>query len=178
MNISHGRIAAALVGVATLGLFITSLAPRAQSAGGAVAVQVSGTARTSDIDNSARQPFQLSGAFSTDSQSFVKSFTVPAGKCLVIKGISLNINFVNATDHAEIAVTTTAGGSTAIHTIGLPSLLDSGGGKADFVLPLTPVEIYADPGTTVVIQVAGLSATGAASGSAYGSVTGYQVSLP
>jgi hypothetical protein len=89
--ISNTLAALACLGCLVITLVVVS-SRSGHSAGGAVPVQVTGTTVVSDTDNAARHPFQydLSPSSSTSS-SAIASYTVPAGKRLVIEYLSAQL---------------------------------------------------------------------------------------
>lgn len=95
-----------------------------------------------DIDNGALQPVTISlSPNSASSTSATDSFTVPAGKRLVIEFVSASNTQYNAGGAATEYLITTVGGNQAyfriVNTVASTATVNM------------PVKIYADPGTQV-----------------------------
>ncbi len=164
----RNRLFATAVTIAALGVLVSTLAPRAKSAGGAVAVQVTGTTVVSDTDNAARHPFQIAlSPSSTVSSSATDSYTVPAGKRLVIEYISCQLTQDPSGGYGYMYLVTTTGGNQEFYKV-IPPISST-------VPQNQLVRLYADPGTLVqadVIQSSGTSCGGLVL------VSGYLVNLP
>ena len=116
-----------LAGIGTLTLLasIILFASRpAHTAGGPVPVTVSNSVHTQDVDNAAREPFQVEIAFSSSSANSSASFPVPSGKQLVLENVSA-LAYVPDDPVAEVVVRTTAGGQTVRHDVGFASTLSN-----------------------------------------------------
>lgn len=181
MNTSSSRILAA-VGLCAIAVIVSvGLSRPSHSAGGAVAVQVTNSPLpVTDAGSPAQQQYQTSASFTPQksSEEFLQQITVPAGKRLVIQGVSLTIYNIASTDHPQVAIHTSVGGTQNDQIVALPTLLDAANGRADYVLPQQAVTFYADSNSYVTISVAGLSASDFTSSSVYGGITGYLVNVP
>lgn len=132
---------------------------------------------TRDVDNPAREPFQRflveqlnDGEFSAGDRV---SFSVPAGKRLVIEYVSL-LSVVPTGQKLRVKIDAFAGGHGS-HQLTLSGEGSFQGGRDDYKAShLT--RIYADPGTDVFIRVARNSTSGIAGINA--SVSGYLVDVP
>lgn len=117
-----------------------------------------------DVDNPARQPFQMGFPFTMNSgtQQVFQSFTVPAGKRLVIEYVSMGSGSVPVGQHLFIIITTTVGAVGAFHFVAVtPQGSIPPPNAADTFVASQPMRVYADPGTTVTIQMQRDSADGA-----------------
>jgi hypothetical protein len=98
-----------------------------------------------DLDNPARQPFQVE----LDQTTF--AFSVPAGKRLVIEFVSARANSAPGFSLLSINVVTTVGGVTLQHPF-VPVFVGKNGVDNSYTVS-QPTRLYADPGTTVDITL-------------------------
>ena len=160
-----------LVLLAAVGLFASR---PAHTAGGPVPVTISNTIRTQDVDNAARQPFQIEIPFVSNSANSSSSFPVPSGKQLVLENISA-LTYTPSDPVVEVVVSTTVGEQTVRQDVGFASTLS----KGFRVMPVVPVRLYADGGSTVTVTT--VRNTSIPSYSGYGNVvklSGYLVNIP
>ena len=160
-----------LAGAGTLallgGIGLMSSRP-ARTAGGPIPVSVSNTIQNHDVDNPARQPFQFTLAPSSNvSNTATDSYTVPAGKRVVLEYYSAQLTEYPVGGYGYMYLITTGGGRTAYYK------------AVPVVASATPMNqvtrIYADPGTTIQASVT------SSSGSSCGGnmiLSGYFVDLP
>ncbi len=137
-------------------------------------VTISNTVHTQDVDNAARQPFQVEIPFLSLSANSSTSFPVPIGKQLVLENISA-IAYTPDDPVAEVVVSTTVGGQTVRHDVGFATTFS----KGFRVMPVVPVRLYADGGSTVIVTT--VRNTSIPSSSGYGNViklSGYYVNVP
>jgi hypothetical protein len=142
-------------------------------------VPVEGSLGVTDLDNPAFQPFQhaalaiIQPGFSGGSATF----TVPAGKRLVIEYVSFNIPLTNGQSVLGVSVEVENSNANQIpigheipvlYTVADSTLLRSIGASA--------TRLYADPGSTVRIRAARSGSTG--QDIAPVNVSGYFVDLP
>jgi len=137
--------------------------------GGPSAVQVVGTASTSDVNNPAFQPVQFSllPNSSTTNTATLYSAPVPAGKRLVIDYVS-----AQAQDLAGGAVGMTIG--TVVNGVDVSYIVFVN--KDDTNAVNQQVSIYADPGTQVQAFV--FNASPATHCGSLVNISGHYVSLP
>ena len=137
--------------VAGLGLFASR---PAHTAGGPIPVSVANTPlATSDVDNPEQQPFQYQlSPNSTTSNSATDSYTVPAGKRVVIEYYSAQLTQYPSGGYGYVYLITTANGQNVYYKI-IPPVAST--------VPVNQLtRIYADPGTQItgyVIQSSGTS---------------------
>jgi hypothetical protein len=133
-----------------------------------------------DQDNPARQPvhFNATVTFPAGSQSanVIAPFVVPANKRLVIELIAGEI-FVPTGQLLRVKVGTTSNGILAPDFALNFSTKTPFSVSQDIYTATLPVRLYADPGTTIILQAARNSTTGS-SGTAEISFSGYPVNLP
>lgn len=130
-----------------------------------------------DVDNPAREPFQRFLVGQVDDGEINAgdsvSFSVPAGKRLVIEYVSL-LGVVPAGQKLRVKIDAFAGGPGS-HQLTLSNEGSFQAGRDDYKAShLT--RIYADPGTDVFLRVARNSTSGVAGINA--SVSGYLVDVP
>jgi hypothetical protein len=135
----------------------------AHTAGGPIAVNVANTVPTVDVDNAARQPVAIN--LLPDTEHF-GSFTVPAGKRLVIQQVSA-ITTSNTLQEVELNASVSGTDSP----LSLPFTATGGG----LQYAGGPVTFYADPGTTVRIFLDGSNSSG---DFAQVEIVGYYVNVP
>ena len=120
--------------LASLALFASR---PAHTAGGPIPVSVANTPlATRSEDSEVRQPFQTEIPFfqgTTSGFSDFGSFTVPAGKELVIQSVA-GLAYAPNSTKAFLKITTTAGGTQVTHYAGI---LSPGLSANYFTLPLT-----------------------------------------
>ena len=117
-----------------------------------------------DVDNPARQPFQIGFPFTMNPATIqvFQSFTVPVGKRLVIEYVSMGSGSVPVGQHLFIILLTTVGGVGAFHYVAVtPQGSLPPPNAADTFVASQPMRVYADPGTTVNIQMQRESGVGA-----------------
>jgi hypothetical protein len=112
-----------------------------------------------DVENPARQPFQreLQITIPAGSNGAAETFTVPAGKRLVIEYIAATVA-VFPGQKGSLRITNTAGGTLASYDLHLE---DEGVGFTGFAIfrVSQQIRIYADPGSTVTVVVGSDGAT-------------------
>ena len=180
--------------LAGVGLFASSRP--AHTEGGPVPVVVSNAplpVLNRDTDNAARQPFQTSAFFQTASGAIKRGLAVPTrtlveipvpdGKRLVIQGVSITEASYLSGERPSATLATTADGRLAVHTLGY---FAAGAGTSS-ALAYQPVTVYADAGSTVVIELLNttevfpkkrLKGAPASFSGPEGTVTGYLVDVP
>ncbi len=125
-------------------------------------VKLDPTSTVSVRDDAARQAVQKAFTFSiaVGLMTDFETFPVPADKILVIEYLSCSaILPIGQFLYAEL--TTTAGGTGGLHTfVPAPSFLN--GAFPHFILSV-PTRLYADPGTTVRLNVVRTAALGSIS---------------
>ncbi len=128
-----------------------------------------------DIDSAARQPFQVAVNWANDPTQMGGggSFTVPAGKRLVMEQISCAVGLVQG-DAMNLSISTFAGGSYAVHRFIVNQSPIGGGDYSKYWFVDRLVRIYADPGTVVNVSV-GNNLGGAGAG--WSTVSGYLVDI-
>jgi hypothetical protein len=136
-----------------------------------------------DIDNPARQPFNFGKnlvlSFNTPSQLFLSdpSFTVPAGKRLVIETLSIYVALAPG-QLGLVKLGTLAGGVGVTHVFPLTKTYSLSSGE-DVYTGLHSIRMYADPGSTVFITAERNTVAGIALDAVFKVViTGYYVNLP
>ena len=169
--------------VAAVGLFASSRP--AHTAGGPIPVMVSNAPLHVTDSEAARTPFQTQLALFVDvgavlpiAYAYENNFTVPAGKRLVLQGLTARFNF-SQNEHPVITLTTVAGGSSGFHEFTAPvsaatPLLGSTSNPNPPVLPEQPLTVYADAGSTVRVYVDNIPSHDFA-GAATVTLTGYLV---
>lgn len=129
-----------------------------------------------NMDNPAYQPFQREIDWTNDPTQMggSGSFIVPEGKRLVIEQISAQIGLAAGQAWA-FSVSTTVNNTTASHRfIVTQSPITSGGDYQIVYYVDRLVRIYADPGTTVTVDVQN---TLAGNGRGWSAVSGYLVDV-
>lgn len=129
-----------------------------------------------DVDNPARQPFQVlcSAAIDGFGHANCTLTTVPAGKRLVIEMVEANLHFGGTgVQNLQVFVGTTVGGASINHGV-LPTLAGSVFG--DNYVVSQQVRLYADPGTTVSAFTDSNTVT--AIPVSFFAISGYLVNLP
>jgi hypothetical protein len=135
---------------------------------------------TRDVDNPALQPFQNSQVISTPAGLLGGdgTFTVPAGKRLVIEFLSFQGSWPagQATTRLFIGVCNSGGGQCQTEFF-LPAISQGPdfGGNSLFAAS-SPMRLYADPGTDVTVSVRRNATAG--TGLAVVAISGYLVDLP
>jgi hypothetical protein len=181
VNTTRTRLAA---GLALAAVFVLASAPRARAQGGPAAKDVVVTNTPANpvpvrnVDEGSRQPFQR--PFSVNlapTESFGEAtFTVPAGKRIVVEYASLRASLPPGQTVFVNIVTTTAGQS-AFH----PVLISDQGmyGVLHLVGASHQTRIYADPGTTITVQFGRDPSAGAPGGANFFmTLSGYRVDVP
>jgi hypothetical protein len=137
----------------------------------------SGRLLVRDVDNPARQPFETNQNCSPSGGALgcQMSFTVPAGKRLVIEYASMHAS-IPAGEVAELAIGTTVAGTFVEHVLPLtpPSMPFAAGGLVARVGQV--VRLYADPGTVIFLNV-GRSGVGTPTNFSV-SISGHLVDVP
>jgi len=109
---------------------------------------------TRDSDAPARHPFQRFGYFSIDSPAWgaSDSFTVPAGKELVIEYLSIRSNIVSGGNQiVTYSLTNTGMGGIGLFSYVPQTTIVSTFGTIGYLADRL-VRIYCDPGSTVTVQ--------------------------
>lgn len=165
----QNHLLAAIGGVCVLTTLVLFTSRSGHTAGGAVAVQVTNTPLpTINTDNPARQPFQYTlTPGSATSSSATDSYSVPAGKRLVIEYISAQLTQYPASGYGYLYLITTAGGNQAYYKV-VPPISST-------VPQNQSLRIYADPGTSVQASVTQSSGTSCGGNLI---LSGYLVNLP
>ena len=137
------------VGIAALVAAFGLVSSRpAHTAGGPIPVTVANTVQNRDFDDPAHQPFQTVIYFGSTPTKTSATITVPTGKELVIENISA-FAYVPTDHQAEVLVTTMVAGVQVTEDVGFADRPADG----YLVMPVVPVRIYADPGSTVVARM-------------------------
>ena len=148
----RGSAAALAVAVCASALTLAASRP-AHTAGGPIPVNVANTVPTTDLDSPDQQPFQYTlSPSSITSNSATDSYTVPAGKRVVIDYYSAQLTQYPAGGYGYLYLITTVGGNTSYYKI-LPP-------QSTTVPTNQLTKIYADPGTAIsalVVQSSGSS---------------------
>jgi hypothetical protein len=158
--------------VALAAIVLTVMAPKEVHATVAALVQVVNTPTnpvpTLNTENPARAPFQ---AFCTTFGSGFCSWTVPAGKSMVIEFVNTQV-FVptGSANNASSLLFTTAGGTAGAFTMAPGTHVVTQFGDDGYVANAS-VRLYADPGTTISMQVPG----GDPISAQYFNISGYTV---
>ncbi|MGB0036707.1 MAG: hypothetical protein WBP79_14645 [Candidatus Acidiferrales bacterium] len=184
------RLGLAVVSVTLFAFSAAVMAPRAARAVVSTIVTVANTAANpvpnSDVDNGARQPFQQQfsiGVPDGSNEGFQDSITVPAGKRLVVEFVSGEI-FLPTNQQPRIEICTLANSGFTDHathhilaTLQQPiSFLPATGNDTSTWVFSQSTEIYADPGTSLTMEVLKNSNSGAAS--FFLTISGHFVNLP
>ncbi len=145
---------------------------------GSVTVANLGSSRllVRDVDNPARQPFETNQSCSAGGALGCQlSFTVPAGKRLVIEYASMHAS-IPVGEVAELSIVTSVAGTFVEHVLPLtpPSVPFAAGGLVARVGQV--VRLYADPGTVVFVNV-GRSGVGSPTNFSV-SISGHLVDVP
>ena len=146
----------------------------AHTAGGPIAVSVANTVRSHDADNPAQQPFQTRLDFDSTTTNSEGTFVVPAGKRLVLENVSAE-TFSGPMSGVEVYVVTRIAGQPVLHDVGFADKPIDG----VLFMPIVPVRLYADGGSTVSVGV--IRGGSLPPGSAVGNVvhlSGYLVNVP
>jgi len=154
--------------VVAVGAFMVSQNTRVVHAtGSAVAVQVTGTASTKDIDNPDLQPVQFNlFPHSSTTNTAAVYFPVPAGKELVIDYVS---GQAQDTSHpCGLTLGTSVGGNFLSYIVYVNRTTTDAFNM--------PVKIYADPGTSV--QAFSFQNPGATSNAATITCSGHYINVP
>jgi len=128
-----------------------------------------------DMDERARHPFQHQFFCGTSpgSTSFCgDSFSVPAGKELVIEYLEMRASESGGNNMDYLTLGTTTGGTTQTHYYPPGTLISPTLGRLNHEI----VRLYADPGTSITLSGVATSTTGAV-GFVVG-VSGYLIDLP
>lgn len=189
-NIGAGRIALAAVVIGTIGGAFAqgNNQPSGQAGGtGTSNVVVTNTAAqpvpVKNLDNPAKQPFQWhnSGVVATGSDRADFTFQVPAGKRLVIEQLSGEASVVSSSGTVpRFLIASFAGGAVA-SGYAPATYVGNDLGMAPAVYANQQLRMYADPGTTVSVEVQrSTDNVGGYSGHVNFtvSVTGYLVDIP
>lgn len=131
---------------------------------------------TRDVDNPARQPFQIGLGISVANGNLTAngSFTVPAGKQLVIEFVSA-LAAISSGQKLTLQFSTTGGGAPVAFT--LPAFLQGTfGGTVDDYAVAQQMRVYADPGTSVQFVLTQNNTTAGALADI--GVSGYLVNVP
>jgi hypothetical protein len=170
MSYRHSRVFAAAAVSLIVGVGSMLLVRPSHSAGGAVPVQITGTASTSDVDNPARQPFAHRFDITMTNGASNGTFTVPAGKRLVITYISSDAGVKPGAKVLLDLATIVNGAEVESH---LPAI-DQGVILGQEVYSSSDMmDVTADPGTTVTF--AALDSDSTASGGLIVGIYGYLI---
>jgi hypothetical protein len=128
-----------------------------------------------DLDNPALQPFQwfFSITFDPTQGTNGQSFTVPAGKRLVIEFVSATVALERGL-LVDAVVTTTVNGIEGKHHF-IPTMVGAAWGFQYSYLISMETRLYADPGTKVEFA---LTDNYTGNGGSWGTISGYLVNLP
>jgi hypothetical protein len=177
-----GSLITLLVGIATFSFFsfCSLFTPIEHSIAAAIqSVLITNKANNpvfiKDVDLAARQPFQWDKTVDFDPSQLggSASFTVPAGKRLVIEFVSGDI-FVTKGKIVTFGVNTTVNGTATAHHL----LLTPQGGSGGYIesyLASQSLRLYADSNTTVTL---GVNSTEGGDTKGFFTVSGYLVNLP
>jgi hypothetical protein len=160
--------------VAVVGVLLTFTGAGPTAAAALQQVLVTNTAtnpvQTRDVDKTAQQPFQKNFHMTFDPGQLGTSatFTVPAGKRLVLENVSGDFMVQNGMV-VIFSVTTTANGAAADHRLVLTPQGAAGGYPASYAGG-QELHLYADPGTTVTLY-SGRQQGG--TGDGFAAVSGY-----
>lgn len=129
-----------------------------------------------EVGREAREPFQHQFALDwPEANDFVfATYSVPSGKRLVVEYASAWAYLPATGQTMFVRMTTTAGGSSAFHTLALQKREDYGVLKQFEGAHL--VRLYADPATTVRVSVGRVPAVGTANCTV--TLSGYLVDVP
>jgi hypothetical protein len=139
----------------------------------ATTVKVSSDTPVPVQDGSASHAVQhaLTLSMGTGLATDFENISVPADQILVIEYLSCSAILPGGNLYAE--VTTTAGGVTGLHSF-VPATSFQNGGNPHFIMS-TPTRLYADPGTTVRLNIVRTSTLGSVSDFPC-TISGYYVS--
>jgi hypothetical protein len=129
-------------------------------------------------DEPARQPFQRFGSFQIEAPAFGgnDSFTVPAGKRLVIEYVSFRSNILTGANQiVSFSLGNQGGGSIGGFGFVPQTTIDSAVSTTGFIAH-EPIRAYCDPGTSVTVTAIRNSTVG--SDTVSYTLTGYFVDLP
>ena len=124
-------------------------------------------------DNPARQPFQQVVMSDPAFPAAPQSFTVPAGKCLVIEWVSGYVNMPTGGKVSDLSLQTTVGGQSVPHRLPVTLMLSAGG--TDRYVTCQMLRAYASPGTMVGY---GVGTSGAGPQSSTLTISGHLVDVP
>jgi hypothetical protein len=126
--------------VTGVGLFASSRP--AHTAGGQVPVTVANTVPTTDLDSPDQKPFQITLSPSSSTSNVGEdTYTVPAGKRVVIDYYSAELTEYPLGGYGYVYLITTVNGQTAYYKVIPPQ---------SSAVPMNQLtKIYADPGTTI-----------------------------
>jgi len=150
---------------------VAALVPSQVLALGSTPVSVVNTTpiTVADIDNPAKQPFQITiGPSSSSGNTAAASYTVPSGKRLVIEYYAAQLTQYPQGGYSYVYLVTTAGGSQVYYKIIPPVSTTTTFNQT--------TRIYADPGTDVQVLVTSSSSIGGAGASV--NLSGYFVNVP
>ena len=177
----QSRLAA---GFALATVFVLGRAPHLHAQGGPPAkdVVVTNTAASPalvrNVDEGSRQPFQRPFAVNlAPTESFGEAtFTVPAGKRIVVEYASLRASLPPG-QTVFVNIATTTAGQSAFH----PVVVSDQGmyGVLHLVGASQQTRIYADPGTTIIVQFGRDPSAGAPGGADFFmTLSGHRVDVP
>jgi hypothetical protein len=114
-----------------------------------------------DADEPARQVFQTTvhPTLVNNASSGSDAFTVPRGKRLAIQFVSAEVALPTGQSPEELVVDTTVNGVFAGHVFA-PTFTATLGGSSDRFVLSQETSIYADPGTTVTVELFRNSSSG------------------
>jgi hypothetical protein len=140
-------------------------------------VNVTNTVTTIDAANPASQPFQRAEVVSWNNPNLIggdATFTVPAGKRLVIEVVSYSLFLPTGTRPTlNFIDVSTANSNQSPVSYYVPVSLQGNNGTEDVFTGNSLTRLYADPGSTVDVAVRSNSTSGLASVS----VSGYLVNV-
>jgi hypothetical protein len=152
------RCRAPLMTAAVLVALIAALAPvtsGAQASRVIVANSRTGPALVQDVDNPARAPFQvqLGNPIAAGANAPNGSFSVPAGRRLVIEHVSALVVVPAGQRVMYTNINTFSGGGLVFHHLKAQSAGVSTATPGEGYITSESLRLYADPGTSVLVAV-------------------------
>ena len=158
----------AVAGIVLLAVVLSVIGPKR-------ALAALGYTPIRDVDNPARNPFQIStgNVFVLNRNNSGNLDAVPAGSRLVIEQVSVTAS-VPSGQSGFFSISTTAGGNGESFVIPTTQRFFDGSGT-DILVATQSLRLYADPGTTPQVNFFRSSTAGFAS--FQGMISGYKVGL-